>query len=108
MFERRDYLIFSTVYLAFTFSTLLWIGGLRDLGLLAGMFVGCLLALMFAVTGSEMRRLAREAELRRAVAIPVRQSSPVSTARTPGIAAAADLSIPLSTACAYVDLTTAI
>ena len=75
MFERRDYLIFSTVYLAFTFSTLLWIGGLRDLGLLAGMFVGCLLALMFAVTGSEMRRLAREAELRRAVAVPVRQSS---------------------------------
>ena len=74
MFERRDYLIFSTVYLAFTFSTLLWIGGLRDLGLLAGMFVGCLLALMFAVTGSEMRRLAREAELRRAVAIPVQQS----------------------------------
>jgi hypothetical protein len=75
MFERRDYLIFSTVYLAFTFSTLLWIGGLRDLGLLAGMFVGCLLALMFAVTGSEMRRLAREAELRRAVPVAVGHSS---------------------------------
>ncbi len=75
MFERRDYLIFSTVYLAFTFSTLLWIGGLRDLGLLAGMFVGCLLALMFAVTGSEMRRLAREAELRRAVPVAAGGSS---------------------------------
>ena len=77
MFERRDYLIFSTVYLAFTFSTLLWIGGLRDLGLLTGVFVGCLLALMFAVTGSEMRRLAREAELRRAVPVRTGQSRQV-------------------------------